>query len=279
MKKAAIWELLVRKGFFQDRKTAESWILMGKVLADNQRIDKPGQRVSVTASLTVKGIEQRYVNKGGLKLEGALDAFDMDVTGRVAVDAGASTGGFTDCLLQRGAKKVYAVDVGFGQLAGKLRIDPRVVNMERTNISDVDPNSLDPKPTLGTVDLSYLSLKKAIPIFAAILGGVGELLCLVKPLFEVEDSEIRRSGEINHPDIFKEILLDLVRYTNGLGYCVAGITHSPVTGNKGTREFFLRVNLDPSNTSVEMPPEDGIYHQIEQAVADVMKIEVFKKSG
>ncbi|MGI6706009.1 MAG: TlyA family RNA methyltransferase [Clostridia bacterium] len=279
MKKAAIWELLVRKGFFQDRKTAESWILMGKVLADGQRIDKPGHRVPITAGLIVKGIEQRYVSKGGLKLKGALDAFDMDVAGRVAVDAGASTGGFTDCLLQRGAKKVYAVDVGFGQLAGKLRIDPRVVNMERTNISDVDPNRLDPKPSLGTVDLSYLSLKKAIPIFAAILGGMGELLCLVKPLFKVEDSEIRRSGEIKDPGIFKEIPLDLVRYTKGLGYSVAGITHSPVTGNKGTREFFMRVNLDPSNPSVKALSEDAIYHQIEQAVADVMKIEEFKKSG
>src|ERR1035437_4637696 len=143
MKKIPIWQLLVNKGFFNDKKTAESWIMAGSVLANENRIDTSGQMVYQTDEIRIKGFNQKYVSKGGLKLEGALSDFNINIEGLVAIDAGASTGGFTDCLLQHGASKVYAVDVGYGQLAGKLRIDPRVINMEKVNISNLFSNSLN----------------------------------------------------------------------------------------------------------------------------------------
>lgn len=278
MKKMLIWELLMEKGYFDNRKTAESWVLAGKVIANSRRIDKPGQMVPITDEILVKGIYQKYVSKGGLKLEGALSDFNIDVSGVVAIDAGASTGGFTDCLIQHGAEKVYAVDVGYGQLAGKLNVNPRVISMEKVNIGDVTSRILNPKPTLATVDLSYLSLKKAIPIFASILGRKGDLICLVKPLFEVNDSNIRRSGEIDNPEVFKELLKELTDYVDELGYKVTGITYSHVTGNKGTREFFIRVSLDEGTYEGISLSENEIAEQIDSAVYAAMEVELFKKS-
>lgn len=274
MKKRPIWEVLISRGFFDDRKTVESWIMTGNVLVNENRIDTPGQMIYPTDEIRIKGFNQRYVSKGGLKLEGALRDFNINTEGIVAIDAGASTGGFTDCLLQHGASKVYAVDVGYGQLAGKLRIDPRVVNMEKVNISDVIPNSLNPKPTLATIDLSYLSLKKAIPLFAGILNNQGELICLVKPLFEVEDSNIRRTGHIDDVNIYKEILIDLFQYINKIGYKVIGITNSHVTGNKGTREFFLRIALDMQNTNYNYVQ---YLTDVDKAIKCVMALDLFKK--
>ncbi len=274
MKKAPVWELMVERGIVEDRKVAESWVMAGKVLADGQRIDKTGQLVGVSSDIVVKGINQRYVGKGGLKLEGALADFGVDVNGVVAIDAGASTGGFTDCLLQHGARGVYAVDVGFGRLVGKLQIDPRVVAMEKVNIGDPSLEALDPRPTLATVDLSYLSLKQAIPIIARILHGEGEMICLVKPLFEVPDSEMRRTGVIDDPGVYSELLRDLAGFVNGLGYAAAGITHSHVTGNKGAREFFIRVSLEPDAARLG---DEQIHARAEQAVRAVMELEVFRK--
>ena len=201
-----------------------------------------------------------------MKLEGARSDFRMDISGRVALDTGAATGGFTDCLLQHGAVKVYAIDAGYGQLVGKLRADERVVNMERTNISEISPDQLRPKPSLATVDLSYLSLKKAIPIVAHLLEPEGEMLCLVKPLFEVADSEARRTGTIEDPTLFREVLHDLVQYVDTLGLKTIGVTHSHVTGNKGTAEFFLRISSAEFAASGDMSP------QIEAAVEAVLRL-------
>lgn len=272
--KEPIWTLLIERGFVDDRKTAESWIMTGKVLANQRRIDKPGQLVAITDEIVVKGINPKYVGKGGIKLEGALNDFQMSVEGVVALDAGASTGGFTDCLLQHSAVKVYAVDVGFGRLTGKLQVDPRVVAMEKVNIGELKLEDLDPRPTLATVDLSYLSLKTAIPIIARILGNQGEMLCLVKPLFEVPDSNIRRTGVIEDPNIYKDLLKDLASFVHELGYKVLGITHSHITGNKGAREFFIRISLDPASSPLT---EQETHEQIETAVAAVQELELFKK--
>jgi 23S rRNA (cytidine1920-2'-O)/16S rRNA (cytidine1409-2'-O)-methyltransferase len=275
MKKVPVWELLIKRGFFDNKKTAESWIMAGKVLTKNDRITTSGQLVLPTEEIIVKGINEKYVSKGGLKLEGAIKDFSMSINGRVAIDAGASTGGFTDCLLQHGASKIYAVDVGFGQLTGKLRADPRVISMEKVNIGDVKSYALVPQPTLATVDLSYLSLKKSIPIFADILENKGEMICLVKPLFEINDSNIRRTGEIDNPNIYKQLLKELADYINEIRLKVAGITHSHVTGNKGTREFFIKISLDAGCDeaySIEKQEKD-----IEIAVENVMKLELFKK--
>ncbi|MGA8943726.1 MAG: SAM-dependent methyltransferase, partial [Thermoactinomyces sp.] len=184
---------------------------------------------------------------------------------------GASTGGFTDCLIQHGAVKVYAIDVGYGQLAGKLRVDERVVNMEKTNIGDVTPEQLDPKPELASIDLSYLSLKKGIPIVAKLLKPQGDMLCLVKPLFEVDDPEIRRTGVIEDPDVYKEVLEDLVKYTEDIGLNPIGVTHSPVTGNKGTREFFLWVSIDLNKE------RRNIEEDITGAINEVMELKTYEK--
>lgn len=210
----------------------------------------------------VKGLEQKYVSRGGLKLEGALRHFGVDVKGRVVLDAGASTGGFTDCLLQHGAARVYAVDVGYGQLAGKLRNDPRVVNMERTNISDTRLQELTPKPSLATLDLSYLSLRKAVPIVSKLLTDQGELNCLVKPLFEVADPQARRTGIIPELSMYEEILADLAAAINRMGLTVLGAAPSQVTGSKGTLEFWLRI----SKLTKPKPALSCIMAQIKQAV-------------
>lgn len=272
MKKIPLWELLVVRGLAEDRKSAEGWILTGKVLVNNQRADSAGERVLPTIDIRIKGLDHKYVGKGGLKLEGALTGFQVDVSGRIALDTGASTGGFTDCLLQRGAARVYAIDAGYDQLAGKLRSDPRVVNMERTNIGDVTAEQLVPRPSVATVDLSYLSLRKAIPILAALLEPDGELICLVKPLFEISDSEARRTGVIEHPDQLREVLLSLVQYTQELGYSCLGITHSPITGNTGTHEFFMHIKLAGSPSSADLD------QQIDQSVDSATKLTPYRKS-
>ncbi|NLL38514.1 MAG: TlyA family RNA methyltransferase [Clostridiales bacterium] len=275
MKKVPIWSLLVNEGFFEDRKAAESWIMSGSVLVNEKRIATPGQIINPADKIRIKGHDRKYVSKGGLKLEGALTDFNIDVRGRVAIDAGASTGGFTDCLLQHGADLVYAVDAGHGQLAGKLRLEDKVVNMEKTNISDSRLLCLNPRPDFATVDLSYISLKKAIPVFADIMKNEGEMLCLVKPLFEVEDSDTRRTGKIEDINIYREILIDLYEYINSIGHTVTGITHSHVTGNKGTREFFLRVLFGRQKSVYSF---SSCKHEIDKAIDNVMKIDVFKKA-
>ena len=195
-KKRKALDRLLEEALFSDEKAALAAILAGEVFAAGQRVTGAGQMIAADAPLRVKGRELPYISKGGLKLEGALRDFGVDVRGRVCIDAGASTGGFTHCLVKAGAARVYAVDVGYGQLMGSLRQDPRVVNLERTNISDEKLLSLDPRPDLGTVDLSYLSLRKGIPAFSQVLHGQGELLCLVKPLFETGDMEARRTGRL-----------------------------------------------------------------------------------
>ena len=242
-KKRKAIDLLLEQGFFAEEKEALAAILAGEVISGAQRVTGAGQMLAADAALRVKGRELPYTSKGGLKLEGALRDFGISVTGRVCIDAGASTGGFTSCLVKSGAALVYAVDVGFGQLMGSLRQDPHVVNLERTNISDEKLLTLDPRPDLGTVDLSYLSLRKGIPAFADVLHRKGELICLVKPLFETSDMEARRTGVL--PDgAYEPVLRELIADVNALPYArAAGVTHSPVTGNTGTREFFLRVLL------------------------------------
>lgn len=237
------WQRLLQEGWFSSRDEAERWILSGKVRAGNASVVSAGQLIKDDLPLYVRGKDQRYISKGGEKLEGALRSFFIDVTGRVCIDAGASTGGFTDCLVQHGAARVYAVDVGYGQLSGSLRQHAAVVNMERTNIGDPQLLTLDPRPILGTVDLSYLSLRKAVPQFAAILHGHGDLICLVKPLFEIDDAKARRDGIIDDA-AYVPLLLSLSDDLIMEGYGLRGIAASPVTGNNGTLEFFLHLSLD-----------------------------------
>lgn len=240
-KRATAMERLLLEGFFDSREAALPYLMSGSVFCGQQPVTTGGQLVPMDKPLTVRGLYDRYVSKGGYKLEGAIRDLGAEVAGRVCIDAGACTGGFTDCLLKHGAARVYAVEVGFGQLAGSLSQDGRVVNLERTNLGDETLLSLDPVPTLGSVDLSYLSLVKAVPQFRAVMHGAGELLCLVKPLFETDDAAARRTGELP-PESYAPLLRALCNTLDAQpGTHAVGVTHSPVTGNHGTHEFFLRV--------------------------------------
>jgi len=194
-RKLPLVTLAVEQAIFASESEARRWIMAGQVLVNDRPLDKPGMLVPADAVIRVRG-DHRYASRGGYKLQAALDHFGISVAGRVSLDCGASTGGFTDCLLQYGALRVYAVEAGYGQLVGRLRADPRVCNLERTNLSDLMPEAFDLKPTLVTLDLSYLSLVQALPIAAHLLAPEGELLALLKPLFEVESAEARRSGRI-----------------------------------------------------------------------------------
>jgi len=271
-KKVKALDLIMGRGLFNDEKEARAYLMAGEVYMGSQRVTSACQMLPADCDIHVKGLDLPYVSKGGFKLEGAIRDFGIDVNGRVCIDAGASTGGFTDCLVKHGAARVYAVDVGFGQLMGSLRQNPAVVNLEKTNISDEKLLTLDPKPTLGSVDLSYLSLRKGIPAFAEILHYEGELMCLVKPLFEVEDAEARRTGVLPD-DAYETVLLDLIRDVNTLPYARAkNVTHSPVTGNAGTREFFLHVVLSREPGEIV-----DLTREVRAAVARVLKLDLYEK--
>ena len=240
-KKVKAMDRLLSEGFFTSREEALPYLMSGAVTCGGVPVRTGGQAIPVELSLAVRGLGERYVGKGGYKLEGALNDFQLSAEGRICIDAGACTGGFTDCLVQHGAARVYAVEVGFGQLAGSLAQNPSVVNLERTNLGDEKLLSLEPPPTLGSVDLSYLSLEKAVPQFRAIMRGQGELICLVKPLFETESSDARRTGELGD-DAYLPLLSRLIESLNAqAGTRVLNVAHSHITGNNGTREFFLHV--------------------------------------
>ncbi|MCI5566038.1 MAG: TlyA family RNA methyltransferase [Clostridiales bacterium] len=268
-KKQRLIDRLLEMGACPNEREAAARVMAGEVYVGGQ-IAQNGAMVRHDDVVTLKGTLP-YASKGGFKLSGALQDFGLSVSGRVCIDAGASTGGFTDCLVQRGAALVYAVDVGFGQLMGKLRQDAHVVNLERTNIGDEGLLALSPRPDFGTVDVSYLSLRKAIPYFSAILHGQGELCCLIKPLFEIDDAQARRTGVIAE-ESYAPLLLDLIRDVNAMpGAAAAQITHSHVTGNAGTREFFLHVALGRACPPI---PQEAVY----AAVARAQELERYKKS-
>ncbi|GCE06098.1 TlyA family RNA methyltransferase [Dictyobacter aurantiacus] len=229
--------LLVERGIFAHVDEARRWIMAGKVLVNDQLMDKPGMAVPRDARLRVRG-RARYASRAGYKLEAALAAFAVEVAGQVALDCGASTGGFTDCLLQRGVEIVYSVDVGYGQLLGRLRVDPRVRNLERTNLSDLTAYPLQPAPTLITLDLSYLSLTKALPVAARLLAPEGQILTLVKPLFEVESQDARRSGRIDDVALLVEALHQVVEAGLNCGLSLQGIVKLALRPRYGVHEFF-----------------------------------------
>ena len=271
MKKTTVLERLMDEGYFTDEKSALPWVMKGAVLVGSVPARSLMARVDASLPLTVKGFSMPYVSKGGLKLSGAIRAFGVEVSQRVCMDAGACTGGFTDCLIKHGAALVYAVEVGFGQLHGSLRQNPRVVNLERTNLGDESLLSLSPRPQLGCVDLSYLSLRKAIPLFSAIMHGDGELLCLVKPLFETEDPEARRTGRID-PESYSGLLRALCADVDAMpGLSVAGVCASTVTGNHGTHEFFIHVRHGAVR-------DQSRQAQIEGAVQAALALNPYKKS-
>lgn len=241
--------LLVNRGLSASRERARALILSGAVLVDEKPADKAGALVSCAASVRIKGKDHPYVSRGGLKLKGALDAFQIDVRDLVALDVGASTGGFTDCLLQEGARRVYALDVGYGQLAWKLRTDPRVICIERTNIRYFDGTGMDVPVDLVTIDASFISLKLVIPAALKFLGEGGLLLALIKPQFEVGKGQVGKGGVVREPALRQNVLNDLTAFLRDMGLEVLGSIVSPLPGPKGNREFFVYARLPEEKLS------------------------------
>jgi len=241
VKKERLDKLLVERGLVQSRERASALILAGKVVVEDHAVDKVGTRIPIDADIRLKGGDIPYVSRGGLKLEKGLESFDISVAGRVAIDVGASTGGFTDCLLQRGAVQVYAVDVGYGQLAWKLREDPRVVNLERTNIRDLTADTLGAAPSLAVIDASFISLDKVLPATLPLLAPDGEVLALIKPQFEVGRGQVGKGGVVRDPAQHAEVVEKVRESAASLGCRVLGVVESPLLGPKGNREFLIHL--------------------------------------
>jgi 23S rRNA (cytidine1920-2'-O)/16S rRNA (cytidine1409-2'-O)-methyltransferase len=231
--------LLLKKGVVSTRAQARSLIMSGAVFVEGCRVDKAGTLVREDSKLEVKGSLLRYVSRGGVKLEAALREFEVDVRDKVALDVGASTGGFTDCLLQHGAKKVYAVDVGYGQLHWKLRQDPRVVLLERTNARYLRPEDIGEPVDISTVDVSFISLTKVIPPVRDILRDGGILVALIKPQFEVRKGEVGKKGIVRDESKHIEVINKITNFLQELNFKVLGVIPSPILGADGNREFFI----------------------------------------
>ena len=237
--------LLLEKGFAETRTKAQAIIMSGLVYVNDQKADKPGVSYEETVLIEVRNSGGcPYVSRGGLKLEKALRDFGVDPTGFVCSDSGASTGGFTDCLLQQGASKVFAIDVGYGQLDWKIRSDPRVVVMERTNVRYVTPEDLGEPLDLSVIDVSFISLKIVLPVIKTFLKPTGQVLCLIKPQFEAGKEKVGKKGVVRDPAIHKEVLDSFVELTREIGFTILGLTFSPVKGPEGNIEFLAHLTLD-----------------------------------
>ena len=236
--------LLTEQGYADTRSKAQAIIMSGQVYVNGQKADKPGVSYDETVDLEVRGAVCPYVSRGGLKLEKALRDFGVKPDGYVCSDSGASTGGFTDCLLQQGASKVFAIDVGYGQLDWKIRSDPRVVVMERTNIRYVTPDQLGEPLDLSVIDVSFISLKIVMPAIKELLKPTGQVLCLIKPQFEAGKEKVGKKGVVRDKATHQEVLDSFVELADALDFKILGLTYSPVKGPEGNIEFLSHLSLD-----------------------------------
>ena len=237
--------LLVEQGLADSREKAKAIIMSGIVYVDNNKEDKAGTTFDETAKIEVRGNTLKYVSRGGLKLEKAMDHFGVELAGKVCMDVGASTGGFTDCMLQNGAVKVYSVDVGHGQLAWKLRNDERVVCMEKTNIRYVTPEDIDDKIEFASIDVSFISLTKVLPAVKKLLTDSGEIVCLIKPQFEAGREKVGKKGVVRDPAVHEEVLQNFLALAAELELTVRNLTFSPVRGPEGNIEFLGHLSMEP----------------------------------
>ncbi len=243
--------LLTERGLAESRQKAQAIIMAGQVFWQGKRMEKAGASVPEDAELEVRG-GLKYVSRGGLKLEKAMETFDLpDLTGAVAIDAGASTGGFTDCMLQNGAAKVYAVDVGYGQLAWSLRSDPRVVCMERTNVRYLTGEDIPEPLDFGSVDVSFISLRLILPALRTLMKPEGELVCLIKPQFEAGKEKVGKKGVVRDRAVHREVLEQFLRHADECGFYVKDLTFSPIRGPEGNIEYLGHLTVR------EQPPYDG----------------------
>jgi len=240
-------QVLLEKESLVSRQRAQGMIMAGLVTVDGKRVDKPGHLVHPSAFIELTGPDHPYVSRGGIKLEAALREFSIDVTGLTLLDVGASTGGFTDCLLQHNAKKVYALDVGYGQLAWSLRKDPRVVVIERTNIRHLSPSRIKEHLDGAAIDTSFISLRIVVPATAKHLEKGSFILALIKPQFEAGKGMVEKGGLIRDEALHKKIVNDLAAFFSDAGLSVRGTFESPIKGAKGNREFFIHLRCGSVN--------------------------------
>ena len=248
--------LVYEKGFAESREKAKAVIMAGLVYVDNQKADKCGTSYDENVRLEVRGHVLPYVSRGGLKLEKAIKSFYLDLGGKTAMDIGASTGGFTDCMLQNGAKKVYAIDVGYGQLAWKLRTDERVVNLERTNMRKVTREQVPEAIDFFSVDVSFISLRLILPVARELLSGSAEAVCLIKPQFEAGRGKVGKKGVVRDPQVHIEVVRDIFDFALQNGFDVLNLDYSPIKGLEGNIEYLIHLRRsDEPKSYTEVTPE------------------------
>lgn len=259
--------LLVQQGLATSRELAKAYIMAGNVYVDGQKEDKAGTKVAVNANLEVKGSQMKYVSRGGYKLEKAVDAFGISLEGKICLDIGASTGGFTDCMLQNGASKVYAIDVGYGQFAWKLRNDERVVCLEKTNVRYVTHEQVPDEGDFASIDVSFISLTKVLPAVLGVLGEKGQLVCLIKPQFEAGREKVGKKGVVRDINVHKEVIEMIANYVRTQNLGILGLSFSPIKGPEGNIEYLIY--LDKSRTGMT---EEEVQTKLEEVVRESHKI-------
>lgn len=259
--------LLVQQGLANSRELAKAYIMAGNVYVDGQKEDKAGTKVAVTAKLEVKGNQMKYVSRGGYKLEKAMDVFGIRLDGKICLDIGASTGGFTDCMLQNGASKVYAIDVGYGKFAWKLRNDERVVCLEKTNVRYVTHEQVPDEGDFASIDVSFISLTKVLPAVLGVLGEKGQLVCLIKPQFEAGREKVGKKGVVRDSSVHREVIEMIVEYVRTQSLGILGLDFSPIKGPEGNIEYLIY--LDKSRSGMH---EDEVQARVDTVVAQSHKI-------
>ena len=262
MEKIRLDQLLLERGYAESRERAKALVMSGAVFLDGRRADKPGLQVTRECEPEVHGSTLRYVSRGGLKLEKALKVFDVDPTGKTCIDCGASTGGFTDVLLQNGAKKVYAVDVGYGQLAWKLRQDERVVNIERCNLRYLTEEQVPEKLDLAVMDVSFISIRLILPVIRPFLKEDADFICLIKPQFEAGRGQVGKKGIVREPAIHFDVIRACLDAAQEDGYAVKGLDWSPIRGADGNIEFLCHLK---KSEAAEKTPDSVIAAVVEAA--------------
>ena len=257
MAKERLDVLLVNRGLAASREKAKAIIMSGSVYVDGQKEDKAGQTFPEEANIEVRGSTLKYVSRGGLKLEKAMECFDVSLSGKICMDVGSSTGGFTDCMLQNGAVKVYAVDVGHGQLDWKLRNDPRVICMEKTNIRYVKPDDIEDRIQFSSIDVSFISLTKVLGPVKELLTDDGEIVCLIKPQFEAGREKVGKHGVVRDASVHKEVIDMVMNYAVSINFEVMNLEFSPVKGPEGNIEYLLHLLKHQSGEYSSIPVDSG----------------------
>ncbi|MDD6208481.1 MAG: TlyA family RNA methyltransferase [Clostridiales bacterium] len=257
--------LLVKRGLAESREKAKAIIMSGNVFVGQVREDKAGTNVDVNAVIEIKGKPMKYVSRGGYKLEKAMECFGVTIDGKICMDVGSSTGGFTDCMLQNGAVKVYAIDVGTNQLAWKLRTDDRVVSMERTNVRYLTPEEIPDQPMFSSIDVSFISLTKILVPVKDILAPDGEIVCLIKPQFEAGREKVGKKGVVRDKKVHEEVISNVVQYAISIGLHPLQLDFSPIKGPEGNIEYLLWLAKMPEEGRDELVSPDEVIHEIVEA--------------